>query len=152
MVISLFNNAYIFWRDRNLGGDILPDFQELKSMVLDLGLTIKDEIPEEEMLIVEDEERGIKNMVLDCEGVILVIEQPIGRIKERHYKWFLEKNRELPFGAFALDKENDLLVFRQTLRLDTLDIEELESTINSLELFLAEHGDELLKILRGEDL
>jgi hypothetical protein len=120
-------------------------------MILDLGLTIKDEVPEEEMLIVEDEDRGIKNMVLDCEGVILVIEQPIGRVKESYYRWFLEKNRELPFGAFALDKESDLIVFRQTLRLDTLDMEELESTINSLELFLAEHGDELIKILKGDE-
>jgi len=97
---------------------------------------------------VEDEERGIKNMVLDCEGEILVIEQPIGKVNEKYFKWFLEKNRELPFGAFALDTENNMIVFRQTLRLDTLDLEELESTINSIELFLAEHGDELLKILK----
>ena len=96
----------------------------------------------------EDEERGIKNMVLDCEGEILVIEQPIGKVNEKYFKWFLEKNRELPFGAFALDTENNMIVFRQTLRLDTLDLEELESTINSIELFLAEHGDELLKILK----
>jgi len=123
-------------------------FQDVKRMVLDLGLTIKDEIPEEEMLIVDDEDRGIKNMVIDCEGEILIIEQPIGKVKEMYYGWFLEKNRELPFGAFALDKENDMIVFRQTLRLDTLDVEELESTINSIEMFLAEHGDELLKILK----
>jgi len=117
-------------------------------MVLDLGLSIKEEIPEEEILIVEDEERGIKNMVMDCEGEILIIEQPIGKVSEKHFKWFLEKNRELPFGAFALDTENDMIVFRQTLRLDTLDLEELESTINSLELFFAENGEELLKILK----
>jgi hypothetical protein len=148
----MFGNVYIFRRAKILGGGTLPNFQELKRMILDLGLTIKEEIPEEEMLIVEDEDRGIKNMVLDCEGVILVIEQPIGRVKESYYRWFLEKNRELPFGAFALDKENDLVVFRQTLRLDTLDMEELESTINSLELFLAEHGDELIKILKGDEV
>lgn len=126
----------------------MATFQDVKRMVLDLGLTIKEEIPEEEMIIVEDEERGIKNMVVDCEGVILVIEQPIGRVNEKYYGWFLEKNRELPFGAFALDGESKMLVFRQTLRLDTLDIEELESTINSIEMFLAEHGDELLEILK----
>ncbi len=126
----------------------MATFQDVKRMVLDLGLTIKEEIPEEEMIIVEDEERGIKNMVVDCEGVILVIEQPIGRVNENYYGWFLEKNRELPFGAFALDGESKMLVFRQTLRLDTLDIEELESTINSIEMFLAEHGDELLEILK----
>ena len=117
-------------------------------MVLDLGLSIKEEVPEEELIVVEDEERGIKNMVLDCEGVILVVEQPIGRVGEGHYRWFLERNRELPFGAFALDGESGIVVFRQTLRLDTLDAEELESTINSLEMFFAEYGDELLEILK----
>ncbi len=131
---------------RKDGGGRLPDFQEVKRMVLDLGLTIREEIPEEEMLIVEDEERGIKNMVIDCEGTLLIIEQPLGRVAEKHYGWFLEKNRELPFGAFAL--ADGVIVFRQTLRLDTLDLEELESSINSLEMFLAEHGDELLSMLK----
>ncbi|WP_456327274.1 YbjN domain-containing protein [Archaeoglobus sp.] len=126
----------------------MATFQDVKRMVLDLGLSIKQEIPEEELIVVEDEERGIKNMIVDCEGEILIIEQPIGKVKEKYYGWFLEKNRELPFGAFALDSENKIIVFRQTLRLDTLDMEELESTINSIEMFLAEHGDELLKILK----
>ena len=126
----------------------MATFQDVKRMVLDLGLKIKEEIPEEELIIVEDEERGIKNMIIDCEGVILIIEQPIGKVDEKYYGWFLEKNRELPFGAFALDREDGIVVFRQTLRLDTLDIEELESTINSMEMFLAENGDKLLKILK----
>ncbi len=126
----------------------MATFRDVKRMVLDLGLTVKEEIQEDEILIVEDEDRGIKNMVIDCEGVLLIIEQPIGKVKEEYYGWFLEKNREIPFGAFALDKEDGIVVFRQTLRLDTLDLEELESTINSIEMFIAEHRDELLDILR----
>ncbi len=129
----------------------MATFEEVKKMVLDLGLEIKEEIPEEEMIIVEDEERGIKNMVLDCEEDMLIIEQPIGRVSEKHYRWFLERNRELPFGAFALDEEDNVILFRQTLRLDTLDYEELESSISSIELFFAERGEELLKILKEEN-
>ena len=129
----------------------MATFEEVKKMVLDLGLEIKEEIPEEEIIIVEDEERGIKNMVLDCEEDMLIIEQPIGRVSEKYYRWFLERSRELPFGAFALDGEDNVILFRQTLRLDTLDYEELESSIASIELFFAERGEELLKILKEEN-
>lgn len=124
--------------------------EEVKRMLLDLGLEIKEEIPEEEIFVVEDEERGIKNMVIDCEGELLIIEQPIGKVSEKHFGWFLERNRDLPFGAFALDKEDGVILFRQTLRLDTLDYEELEASVNSLELFFAEWGEELLKILKED--
>ena len=126
----------------------MASFEDVKKMVLDLGLEIKEEIPEEELLIVEDEDRGIKNMIIDCEGDLLVIEQPMGKVSEKYYGWFLERNREMPFGAFAIDKEGGILLYRQTLRLDTLDYEELEASISSLEIFLAEWGDELLKILK----
>lgn len=126
----------------------MATYEDVKRMVLDLGLEIKEEIPEEEVIIVEDEERGIKNMVIDCEEEVLIIEQPIGKVSEKHYGWFLERNRDLPFGAFALDSEDGIILFRQTLRLDTLDYEELEASISSLEIFFAEWGDELLNILK----
>ena len=122
------------------------DFLEVKEMIAHLGLSIVDEDPEEELVIIEDESRGIKSMIVDCEGDILIVEQPIGKFNEKYYKWFLERSRFLPFGAFVLDQESNMILFRNTLRLDTLDLEEFESTINSLEIFLAEHGNELIKI------
>jgi len=126
----------------------MAGYEDVKRMVAELGLEIKEENREEELLVVEDEERGIKNMILDCEGEILVIEQPIGKVKEKYYGWFMERNRELPFGAFALDGESGTVLYRQTLRLDTLDYEELEASISSLEIFMAEWGEELIKILK----
>ncbi|NPB08077.1 MAG: molecular chaperone Tir [Aquificae bacterium] len=126
----------------------MANFEDIKRMVVDIGLEIKEEVPEEEILVVEDEERGIKNMILDCEGELLVIEQPIGRVKEKYLRWFMERNRELPFGAFALDGESGTVLYRQTLKLDTLDYEELEASIASLEVFMAEWGEELVKILK----
>ncbi|GAB6065396.1 hypothetical protein JCM9492_04880 [Aquifex pyrophilus] len=126
----------------------MATFEEVKKMVLDLGLEIKEEDKEEELLVVEDEDRGIKNMVIDCEDDLLIIEQPIGKVSEKHYGWFLERNRDLPFGAFALDGEDKVILYRQTLNLETLDYEELEASIASLELFFAEWGGELLNILK----
>ncbi len=111
------------------------DYLRVKEMVADIGLSIVDEVPEEELVVIEDESRGIKGMIVDCEGDILIIEQPIGKFSEKYYKWFLEQSRFLPFGAFVLDNESETILFRNTLRLDTLDLEEFESTINSLEIF-----------------
>lgn len=125
------------------------DFFEVKEMIANLGLMIVDEVPEEELVVIEDESRGIKGMIVDCEDDMVIIEQPIGNFKEKYYGWFLEKSRFLPFGAFVLDGESGTIFFRNTLRLDTLDPEEFESTINSLEIFLAEHGDELIKMSKN---
>ncbi len=124
----------------------MANFLDVKNMVMDMGLMITEEDREEELIVVEDEERGIKGMVIDCEEELLIIEQPIGKFSSKSYKWFLEKSRLLPFGAFVLDEESEMILFRNTLRLDTLDREELESTVNSLELFFAEYGDELIKM------
>ncbi len=122
------------------------DFLEVKELIAEMGLHITHEVEEEELVVIEDESRGIKGMIVDCEGEILIVEQPIGIFPEKYYKWFLEKSRYLPFGALVLDADSGSILFRNTLRLDTLDREEFESTINSLEIFLAEHGNELISM------
>ncbi len=125
----------------------MADFATVKEYVLELGFAIAEEIPEEEIVIVNDEERGVQNLVVDCEDTVLVIEQLIIKVAaeaaEAH-KRILQMNRDLIFGAFVLNEEGDGLLYRNTLALENLDLNELESTINSLGLGLAEHGEELL--------
>ena len=47
-------------------------------------------------------------------------------------------------GAFAIDDETSTVLFRDTLRLDTLDPAEIQGSINALSLALAENAEELL--------
>lgn len=125
----------------------MADFATVKEYVLELGLAIAEEIPEEEIIIVNDEERGVQNLVVDCEDTVLVIEQLILKVATEAaetYQRILQMNRDLVFGAFVLNEEGDSLLYRNTLALENLDLNELESTINSLSLGLAEHGEELL--------
>ena len=126
----------------------MADFTTVKEYVLELGLAIAEEIPEEEIIIVNDEERGVQNLVVDCEDTVLVIEQLILKVAAgataETYQRILQMNRDLVFGAFVLNEEGDSLLYRNTLALENLDLNELESTINSLSLGLAEHGEELL--------
>ena len=123
-------------------------FEKVKDYVLELDFQIDQEIPEEEIVIINDEERGISSLVIDCEDDVLVLEQLIMKLDraatDQTYKRILQMNRELVYGAFVLDDEGDSLLYRNTLALENLDLNELEGTINALSLGLAENGEELL--------
>jgi hypothetical protein len=53
-------------------------------------------------------------------------------------------NRELVHGAFVLDENGKIVLFRDTLQLANLDLNELEASINALGLGLAMYADELI--------
>ena len=122
-------------------------FELVKSYLLDLDLTITKEDEPEELVVVEDEEAGIKNLIVDCEDPILIIEQLIMDVPAEPgdlYRRLLQMNRTLVHGAFVLDEEGRRVIFRDTLQLANLDLNELEGSIGALSLALAEHGGELL--------
>lgn len=122
-------------------------FTTVKSYLQDLDLVVEEEHAEDELVVVNDEDRGIHRLIVDCEDPILIIEQaimPLPKNPGNLFKRLLELNRTLIHGAFALDEETGTVLFRDTLRLDTLDRTELESSINALELALAENASELL--------
>ena len=127
-------------------------FDQVKDYVLELGLVIDQEIPEEEIVIVNDQDRGIQNLVIDCEDDVLVLEQLIMESRPNTsaevYKRILQMNRGLVYGAFVLNEDGSSLIYRNTLALQNLDLNELESTINALSLGLAENGAELLNFAK----
>ncbi len=129
-------------------------FERVKEYIVDLGFSIDEEIADEEIIIINDEERGIHQLVIDCENDLLVLEQLIlkfqGEVPTTVYRRLLQMNRSFVFGAFVLNEEGDTLLYRNTLALDNLDLNELETTINALSLGLAENGDELLGFVAGE--
>jgi len=129
-------------------------FERVKEYIVDLVFSIDAEIADEEIIIINDEERGIHQLVIDCEDDLLVLEQLIlkfqGEVPTTVYRRLLQMNRSFVFGAFVLNEEGDTLLYRNTLALDNLDLNELETTINALSLGLAENGDELLGFVAGE--
>ena len=124
------------------------NFKKVKNFLLDLDLKIVDENETQELVVVEDEENGIMNLVIDCEPPIVVLEQLIMEVPAEagdFYKRLLQMNRSLVHGAFVLDDDAKYIFFRDTLQLENLDLNELEGTIQALSLALAENGAELLK-------
>ncbi len=123
------------------------NFEKVKNFLLDLDLKIVDENETQELVVVEDEENGIMNLVIDCEPPIVVLEQLVMAVPQEpgdFYKRLLQMNRSLVHGAFALDEAAKYVFFRDTLQLENIDLNELEGSIQALSLALAENGAELL--------
>ena len=123
---------------------------KVKQFLLEMGLTIETEDPEEELFVVSDPENGIQHLVIDCEYPVLIIEQLIAKLPEgvqdnpETLKSFLQMNRKLVHGDFSLDDSGEHIIFRDTLQLANLDLNELEGSINALSLGLAEHGEHII--------
>ena len=125
----------------------MADFDDVKQFVLDLQLSIVNEDAAEEFVVVEDEERGIKNLIIDCEDPILIFEQMIMPVPSKPgdmYRRLLQMNRSIVHGAFVLDEEGTMALFRDTLQLANLDMNEMDGTIEALSLALAEFAEELI--------
>ncbi len=126
------------------------NFNKVKEYLLELEYRITSENIADEIVVIEKEEDGIVNLILDCEDSILVIESLLLEMQNeastKVLSSLLMKNREIVHGAFALDETGKRLLFRDTLQLDTLDLNELEASINSLKLLLSEYGEELTEL------
>ena len=125
----------------------MADFDDVRTFVQELQLSIVHEDPPEGILVVEDEERGIKNLVIDCEDPILIFEQMIMEVPGRPgdmFKRLLQMNRTLVHGGFAVDEDGGKVLFRDTLQLANLDLNEVEGTVEALSLALAENAAELI--------
>ncbi len=123
-------------------------FEQVKEYLYDMEMLIVSENIKEELVVVEDEENGIKNLVIDCEEPLLVLEQVIMKVPSKPddlFKRLLQMNRNLVHGAFALNEDARVVLFRDTLQIENLDRNELESSINALSIALSEYGSELLK-------
>lgn len=126
-------------------------FELVKQYLQEMGMAIVSEDSAEELVVVDDEENGIKNLVIDCEAPILVLEQVIMEVPaspEGLYKRLLQMNRELVHGAFVIDDAAEFIIFRDTLQLENLDRNELEASIHALSLGLSEYGTELLNFVK----
>lgn len=127
---------------------MVEHFSKVKDYLFELGFDIQSEDPTEGLVVITDEDKGISNLVIDCEEEILVLEQfifPLQSDDPQILKRLLQINREIVHGALALDEEGKKVIFRDTLQLKNLDLNELEASVNAISLMLAEHANEFIK-------
>jgi hypothetical protein len=132
----------------------MSGFERVKEYLQELGFDFIHEEPDEEVVVIEDEEQGIKHLVIDCESPILILEQFIFNLKkkpsETTLKRLLQMNRDVVHGAFAIDDSGEKVLFRDTLQLENLDLNELEGSINALSIAMAEHSEELVQFAKEQ--
>jgi hypothetical protein len=122
-------------------------FEKVKAYLIELDFIISHEDESEAVFVVENDQAAIRNLVIVCAEPILIMEQYLFELKEDGdgiYKDLLQKNRDIVHGAFVLDESGRKVIFRDTLQLENLDLNELEGSLNSLSLLLSEYSDELI--------
>ncbi|MFA8451433.1 MAG: YbjN domain-containing protein [Bacteroidales bacterium] len=128
-------------------------FEKVRNYLLDLDYNIILEDKEETLFIVEKEEDGISNLIVDCEEPILIIEQHLFNLEKADPEIMmalLQKNMDIIHGAFAIDETGERVVFRDTLQLENLDRNEIEGTLNSLSLLLSEYSEKIIQFASVE--
>ncbi len=124
-------------------------FEKIKNYLIELGHNITFENAEDEVFVINQPEFGLQNLVIGCANPILILEQFLFEIDASNMealKFLLEKNRTIIHGAFTLDETGTKVIFRDTLQLENLDLNEIEGSINSLSLLLSEHASDLINL------
>ena len=127
-------------------------FDKVRDYILELGYSIQRENPSEGVLLISDDRSGIRNLVIGCSDPLLIMEQYLFDTTDSQpdmYKALLMKNRDILHGASVLDDSGTKVIFRDTLQIENLDLNELEGSINSLSLLLAEYSDELIQFSKN---
>ena len=120
---------------------------KIKNYLLQLDFNITYENEDDGILMISKESEGIKNLILGIAPPILIMEQYIFNIKNRNeevFKKLLIKNRDIIHGAFVLDESGQKVIFRDTLQIENLDLNELEASLNSLSLLLSEYSEQII--------
>ena len=122
-------------------------FEKIQSYLLDLEYNITHQDAESGVFVIEQEDAGIRNLVLACDAPLLIIEQFLFELKNGSaeiFKDLLIKNRDIIHGAFVLDQTGTKVIFRDTLQIENLDLNEIEGSLTSLSLLLSEFTDEII--------
>lgn len=128
----------------------MADYQKVKDYLFELGYEIQSEDFEKQMVVISNKRMGINNLIIDCEYPILVFEQFIFDIKENKkqdanmFLKLLQMNRNLVHGAFTINEEGTKVIYRDTLQLENLDLNEVKGTIDSLSIAMLEYMNELI--------
>ncbi|EAR12556.1 hypothetical protein PI23P_08020 [Polaribacter irgensii 23-P] len=128
------------------------EFKTIKNYLIELNYNITHENEEEGVLVIQDYDKGISNLILGIASPILVMEQYIFKISnpsETIFQQLLQKNRDIVHGAFVLDESGEKVIFRDTLQIENIDLNELEGSINSLSLLLSEYSENIIQFSKS---
>jgi hypothetical protein len=125
------------------------DYKEkLEKYFITLGLTFEN--LDETAWVINDSEKGLENVMVLLEEPVAIIRVNLMNLpknnREELYETVLKLNaEELVHGAYAID--GDKLILIDTNEIGTFDLEELQASLDSISLAIAQHFALLSKYL-----
>ncbi len=121
-----------------------------------VAMTVTYERVSEDVWVINDPDKGLSQIVLFVDESLLTVRTRVMNIPSEDlqlchdlFKELLILNVDLVHGAYAI--EEDYIILMDTLELDTMDMEELQASLDAISLGLAEHYDRLKKYLPGRE-
>ena len=128
----------------------MANYEKVKEYLNSLDVNIVKEDKDNELFVVSNKRMGISELVIDCEAPIVILEQFIFDLDDNKKQnshillRLLQMNRNLVHGAFVVDEEAKKVIFRDTLQLENLDLNELKGSIDALSIEMVENLDEII--------
>jgi hypothetical protein len=119
----------------------------IEQFIKDLNYRIAYRSEQDGILKIDNESDGIRNLIIGIAPPILIMEQFLFSFRHDHtemYKQLLQKNRDMIHGAFVLNEEGNKVLFRYTMQLENLNLNEFEGALNSLSMLLSEYGQQII--------
>ena len=118
--------------------------EKLEGYLLDLSLTYEEQ--GEGIWLISDDEKGLESVAVMMAAPIVVIQVQVMKVphqgKEQLYEQLLRLNAsDLVHGAYAIEGDNVILL--DTLEGDTMDLEELQASLEAMGLALSQHYEVL---------
>jgi hypothetical protein len=113
---------------------------KLEGYLINLSLTFEEVA--ENTWVINDEEKGLEQVVLLLEEPLVIVRVKVMTIPQSDQKSFFEQllrlnAQDMVHGAYALDGDDVLL--NDTLEYDTMDQGELQASLDAIGLALAQH-------------
>lgn len=126
-------------------------FKKIETYILKLGYSITYHDETKGVFCIGSEADGIKNLIIGVAPPILIIEQFIFTLKnddKEILKSLLIKNRDIIHGGFVLNEDGTKVIFRYTMQIENMGINEFEGALNSLGLLLSEYYEQIIEFAK----
>ena len=124
----------------------MAESAKIEGYLLSLSLTY--ETVEDGTWLINDDEKGLENVLVILADPVVIIRVKVMSIPEQQRESFFEQllrlnQSDMIHGAYAL--EGDHVILLNTLVGATLDLEEFQATLDAIGLALAQHYQTLAK-------
>lgn len=131
----------------------MAESAKIEGFLLSLSLTY--ETVDDTTWVIDDEEKGLENVLVMLADPVVIIRVNVMAIPNRQREEFFEQllrlnESDMIHGAYAL--EGDEVILLNTLVGATLDLEEFQATLDAIGLALAQHYRKLAKYRYTEEV